>query len=376
LDDRLGHHLVRASLDNSVSLNLIMSFQLPVCSLALILTFQSLANASVADSAAVGTPSNIPAVPSLPLPSATAAPAITPVVTPSTLVTAPVVTPSGPTIPPNPTASASGTAPAVTEAPRAQELPPAMQKPPQSASQNGERSSYSSVHVEGPYIAMTFDDGPSAALTPRLLDILKERHIHVTFFVLGQMVKAHPEILAREVAEGHQIGNHTWDHLPLTKVVSREGGLTHEIADTSALIKQVTGKAPVILRPPYGATNPRLSRAIEKEYGMKVILWSVDPDDWKDPGPQVVKERILSGWKESAGAKPGAIILSHDIHKGTVESMPATLDALLAKGYKFVTVSELLALERKAPASPAPTAVHNSETNADPTNSKSPKVNP
>lgn len=109
---------------------------------------------------------------------------------------------------------------------------------------------------------------------------------------------------------------------------------------------------------------------------MKVILWSVDPDDWKDPGPQVVKERILSGWKESAGAKPGAIILSHDIHKGTVESMPATLDALLAKGYKFVTVSELLALERKAPASPAPTAVHNSETNADPTNSKSPKVNP
>jgi peptidoglycan/xylan/chitin deacetylase (PgdA/CDA1 family) len=95
---------------------------------------------------------------------------------------------------------------------------------------------------------------------------------------------------------------------------------------------------------------------------MKVILWSVDPFDWKNPGSKVVTERILSGWKGSSGAKPGAIILSHDIHKGTIDAMPATLDALLAKGYKFVTVDELLALETKSPvanpsasaASPAP----------------------
>ena len=225
--------------------------------------------------------------------------------------------------------------------------------------QSGPRSSYSSVHVDGPYIAMTFDDGPHPTLTPRLLDILKARHIHATFFVLGQMVKAHPEILQREIAEGHEVGNHTWDHLPLTKVVSMTGGLDHEIGDTSALIKQTVGHAPTLLRPPYGATNPRLSRAIEKQYGMKVILWSVDPDDWKDPGPQVVENRILSGWKDSAGAKPGAIILSHDIHKGTVEAMPATLDALLAKGYKFVTVSELIAMEKPpvtTPGTAAPTA--------------------
>jgi peptidoglycan/xylan/chitin deacetylase (PgdA/CDA1 family) len=215
------------------------------------------------------------------------------------------------------------------------------------------------VHVDGPYIAMTFDDGPHPTLTPKLLDILKERHIHVTFFVLGQMVKTHPEILAREVAEGHEIGNHSWDHPPLNKLA--EGGLQHQLADTSAIIKEVSGKAPIIMRPPYGATNPRLSRAIEKEYGMKVILWSVDPIDWKDPGPQVVTQRILSGGKESGGAKPGAIILSHDIHKGTVEAMPATLDALLAKGYKFVTVSELLALESTA-ASPSTSPQINSPT--------------
>ena len=216
-----------------------------------------------------------------------------------------------------------------------------------------ERSAYSSIRVEGPYVAMTFDDGPDATLTPRLLDILKERHIHATFFVLGQRVQDHPEILQRAVAEGHEIGNHSWDHPPLNKLA--EGGLQHQLADTSALIKQTVGHAPTIMRPPYGATNPRLSRAIEKEYGMKVILWSVDPFDWKDPGAQVVSSRILNGWKGSGGAKPGAIILSHDIHKGTIEAMPSTLDALLAKGYKFVTVSELLAMDSKNPL-PAPSA--------------------
>jgi len=229
-------------------------------------------------------------------------------------------------------------------------VPAGMQAPAQQTP-GTERSSYNSIHVDGPYIAMTFDDGPDAKLTPRLLDILKERHIHATFFVLGERVKDHPEILEREIAEGHEVGNHSWDHKALNKLA--EGGLQHELADTSELIKQTVGKPVTLMRPPYGATNPRLSRAIEKEYGMKVILWSVDPDDWKDPGASVVSSRILNGWKQSAGTKPGAIILSHDIHKGTIEAMPATLDALLAKGYKFVTVSELLALESKNPA-PAP----------------------
>lgn len=232
-----------------------------------------------------------------------------------------------------------------------------MQKPQESSLQNGERFSYSSVHVDGPYIAMTFDDGPDAVLTPRLLDILKERHIHATFFVLGQRVQEHPEILQRAVAEGHEIGNHSWDHPQLTKLA--EGGLQHQMGDTSAIIKQAIGHTPILMRPPYGATNPRLNRAFEKEYGMKVILWSVDPFDWKNPGPKVVESRILSGWKESGGAKPGAIILSHDIHKGTIEAMPETIDALLAKGYKFVTVSELLAMETKMPApSPSTAATH------------------
>jgi peptidoglycan/xylan/chitin deacetylase (PgdA/CDA1 family) len=246
-------------------------------------------------------------------------------------------------------------------APPAEAKPTAMQTPeqlPQSAT--AERSSISHVHVDAPVIAMTFDDGPSAVLTPRLLDMLKERNIHATFFVLGQLVQEHPEIVKRAIDEGHEVANHSWDHKPLPKLA--EGGLRHELADTSEAITKATGKPVTLMRPPYGATSPRLSRAIEKEYGMKVILWSVDPLDWKRPGPHVVSQRIL------AGAQPGAIILAHDIHPGTVEAMPSTLDALKAKGFRFVTVSELLSLQTKAPSptpsqSPSPAATNATKTN-------------
>jgi peptidoglycan/xylan/chitin deacetylase (PgdA/CDA1 family) len=254
-------------------------------------------------------------------------------------------------------------APQASQSPQAvkPEAPAAMaMQTPQELPAQGEHNTYvTSVRVDQPVIAMTFDDGPSAVLTPRLLDILKQRNIKVTFFVLGQLVQEHPEIVQRAVAEGHEIANHSWDHKALNKL--GEGGLQHELADTSAVISKSTGKPVTLMRPPYGATNPRLNRAIEKEYGMKVILWSVDPFDWKRPGPNVVEQRIV------AGTKPGAIILSHDIHPGTIEAMPATLDALLAKGYKFVTVSELLAMESKNPAptpsaSPAPAAQKSSKS--------------
>ncbi|MBM3857133.1 MAG: polysaccharide deacetylase family protein [Verrucomicrobia bacterium] len=202
--------------------------------------------------------------------------------------------------------------------------------------------SYCSVPVDGPYVAMTFDDGPSPALTPKLLDLLKQRGIKVTFFVIGQNVEHAPEVVARAASEGHEIGNHTWDHPALTKL--SDARVQEEINKTSEAIVKATGKKPVLLRPPYGAMNPRVHRLVDQD-GMKVVLWSVDPNDWKRPGSAVVERRIL------AGAKPGSIILSHDIHPGTIEAMPATLDALLAKGYKFVTVSELIAMESKHPAS-------------------------
>jgi len=176
--------------------------------------------------------------------------------------------------------------------------------------------------------------------------ILKQRNIKVTFFMIGPNVVAHPEIARRALAEGHEIGNHSWTHPPLSKLSDQR--VTEEITKTQEAIKNATGFTPTILRPPYGAITKRQRQWIENQFGLSVILWSVDPLDWKRPGASVITQRILSG------AQSGAIILSHDIHQQTVDAMPATLDALLAKGYKFVTVSELIAMNHpKRPSSPA-----------------------
>lgn len=205
---------------------------------------------------------------------------------------------------------------------------------------------FSSVHTDGPYIAMTFDDGPSATLTPKLLDLLAARHIKVTFFVIGENVAEHPEIVARAAREGHEIGNHSWSHPNFAKM-SQES-VRSQLQRTDDAIKNATGKRPTLMRPPYGSLTEREKHWIHDEFGYQIILWYVDPYDWKRPGPAVVRNRIL---KET---RPGSIVLSHDIHPGTIEAMPATLDALEAKGFKFVTVSELISMA--TPETPRPSA--------------------
>ncbi len=204
---------------------------------------------------------------------------------------------------------------------------------------------WSECHVSGPYIAMTFDDGPSAKLTPHLLDILKERDMHVTFFVLGENAKPHPEILKRAVAEGHEIGNHSWDHPQLNKL--SDEAVRSQLDRTREAITAAIGKPVTLMRPPYGALTKEQKRWVHEELGYKIILWDVDPLDWKRPGPSIVEDRILQGTRN------GSIILSHDIHPGTVEAMPDTFDKLLAKGFKFVTVSELLAMDQPLPEKPS-----------------------
>jgi peptidoglycan/xylan/chitin deacetylase (PgdA/CDA1 family) len=205
---------------------------------------------------------------------------------------------------------------------------------------------FNSVHVDGPYIAMTFDDGPSATLTPKLLDILAAHHMKVTFFVLGEMVAEHPEILARAAREGHEIASHSWSHPNFAKM-SQES-IRSQLQRTDDEIKNTTGKRPTLFRPPYGSITERQKRWIHDEFGYDIILWDVDPLDWKRPGPAVVRNRIL---KET---RPGSIVLSHDIHPGTIEAMPSTFDELEAKGFKFVTVSELLGMA--TPVTPHPKA--------------------
>jgi peptidoglycan-N-acetylglucosamine deacetylase len=207
---------------------------------------------------------------------------------------------------------------------------------------------FSSVHVDGPYIAMTFDDGPSATLTPKLLDLLAARHIKATFFVIGENVAEHPEIVARAAREGHEIGNHSWSHPNFAKMSDER--VRQQLWRTDTAIQSATGTRPTLMRPPYGSITASEKRWIHDELGYDIILWDVDPYDWKRPGPAVVRNRIL---KET---QPGSIVLSHDIHPGTIEAMPSTLDALAAKGFKFVRVSELIrmAVPGRSPTSPQP----------------------
>ena len=205
---------------------------------------------------------------------------------------------------------------------------------------------FSSVHVDEPYIAMTFDDGPHGTLTPKLLDLLAARHIKATFFVLGECVEQHPEVLQRAAREGHEIANHSWSHPQLNKM--SDEAVRSQLRRTDEAIKAVTGKRPTLFRPPYGAITARQKKWIHDEFGYQTILWDVDPLDWKEPGPTTVANRIL---KET---RAGSIVLSHDIHRGTIEAMPSTLEQLQAKHFKFVTVSELLGLATPEPPRPTP----------------------
>ena len=201
----------------------------------------------------------------------------------------------------------------------------------------GTQLSYSSVKgISNPFIAITFDDGPHASNTPRLLDMLASRGIRATFFCVGTNVARYPNIVRRIVADGHEMANHTWTHAKMSGL--SDSGIRSELDRATAGIVGITGTAPRMYRPPYGAITARQKQLIMSEYGYPTILWSVDPEDWKRPGPAVITSRILGQ------TNPGGIILVHDIHPPSVDAMPATLDGLLSRGYRFVTVSQLIAM--------------------------------
>ncbi len=204
--------------------------------------------------------------------------------------------------------------------------------------------SHSRGRTTMPYIAMTYDDGPHPQNTPRLLDMLRERNIKATFYVIGRSVNMYPHIVRRIVAEGHEIGNHTWTHRKLTAL--SDASVRWEMDKTRDAIIAACGVKPRTMRPPYGALRQSQRAWIYKDYGYPTILWNVDPEDWKRPGLSVVTSRIVNNTRN------GSIVLAHDLHKPTVDAMPATLDGLLRKGFKFVTVSQLLALNPSTTATP------------------------
>jgi len=195
---------------------------------------------------------------------------------------------------------------------------------------------FTRVLVSGNYIAITFDDGPHPQNTPRLLDILRARNVKATFYVIGRSVDLHPQIVRRTVAEGHEIGNHTYTHRLLSKLSDSE--VRNELSRCRDSVARAAGVGIRTMRPPYGGLLQRQRELVHAEFGYPTILWSVDPLDWKRPGPSVVTSRILTA------TNAGGIVLAHDLHAPTVDAMPATIDGLLRRGFQFVTVSQLLAM--------------------------------
>lgn len=181
-------------------------------------------------------------------------------------------------------------------------------------------------------IALTFDDGPGP-YTAHLLDVLDQYGAKATFFLIGSKVSSQANVVRSIHARGHQLGNHSWSHPELPKLPVNQ--IAGEIDHTNDAIKQATGVTPAILRPPYGAVNGVVLEQLRLR-GMSSILWSVDTRDWADRNSDIVCSRAV------AGARPGAIILMHDIHQTSVGAVPCILSALKQQGYSFVTVQGLI----------------------------------
>lgn len=180
-------------------------------------------------------------------------------------------------------------------------------------------------------IALTFDDGPGP-YTEKLLDILDKYDAKATFFLIGSKISGQASVVRNIQARGHQLGNHSWSHPELPKLSVDQ--IAGEIDRTNEAIRQATGVKPSILRPPYGAVNGVVLEQLRLR-NMSSILWSVDTRDWADRNSQIVCSRAV------AGARPGAVILMHDIHQTSVNAVPCILSSLKQQGYSFVTIQRL-----------------------------------
>ncbi|WP_240468436.1 polysaccharide deacetylase family protein [Streptomyces dangxiongensis] len=193
---------------------------------------------------------------------------------------------------------------------------------------------------EAKCIALTFDAGPSEN-SARLLDILKEKKVPATFFLLGKRhIEKYPELVRRMAAEGHEVASHTWDHKILTRISDAQ--IREELKRPDDAIERLTGHKPTLMRPPQGRTDANV-HAISKELGLAEVLWSVTAKDYTTTDSALITKRVL------AQASRDGIILLHDIYQGTVPAVPGIIDALKARGYVFVTVPQLLAPGKAEP---------------------------
>ncbi len=202
-------------------------------------------------------------------------------------------------------------------------------------------------------VALTFDDGPNPPYTDRILDVLQEEHVPATFFLVGRAVVAYPATVRRIVRDGNAVGNHTWDHAHL--IVETSPAIRAELERTSAAIERVAGVRPTFMRPPFGARDFAVIGEAHK-LGYRVVMWSVPlADDWQQPGYATIARRVVDSVSD------GSIIVLHDGNRGIVcarvahpaahlcdreQDVAATrtiVDTLRARGYRFVTIPQLVA---------------------------------
>lgn len=196
--------------------------------------------------------------------------------------------------------------------------------------------------AEGKYVALTFDDGPSGRFTRRLLEGLEQREAQATFFLCGYRLEQYPNLAEQILEDGHEIGLHGYCHDSMANMSCAR--LARELDDTAALLEAQTGEESVLLRPPGGEACQRLLEAAQAR-GLSVIQWSVDPKDWATSDKDAVVRRVLEAVED------GDVILLHDMSDSSVDAALEIVDALTARGYRFVTVSRLAEL-RGTPLQP------------------------
>lgn len=182
---------------------------------------------------------------------------------------------------------------------------------------------------EKPKIAITFDDGPSV-YTEELLDGLKDRGVKATFFVIGKSAVSYPDIVKRESNEGHLVGNHTYNHVEITKIGDKKA--REEIEKTNTVLKEMLGKEIEYVRPPFGAWKKKL----EQEMNVLPVMWSIDPLDWTTENVDEIVNKVVTEAKEND------IILLHDCYQSSVQAALRIIDILQKEGFEFVTADELL----------------------------------
>lgn len=199
----------------------------------------------------------------------------------------------------------------------------------------------SQVSTSQKVVALTFDDGPLGESTAEILGILREKNAKATFFVVGEQVEKYPKLVEQEIAEGHEVGNHSYSHPELTKL--RKGKIKEELDKTEKAILKVAPK-PTLFRPPGGFYNDTILQ-LNRDNEYITILWSIDPFDWRSPSVGEIVDTILKD------IKPGSIILLHDgkYPSATPEAVEFIIDSLQSRGYQFVTISELLQYYEKKP---------------------------